>query len=155
MRRRIEQLRALSLYEWSLMMAAILLLPVIGLLLRLLGFKRTESLLRRMRTAEKDRDIAAITAQDQARVVARMISVAARHGPCRHGCLRKSLLAWWMLALHGISSEIRFGVEKKPTEYFSAHAWVACGQVNISDGEESQLRYLAFEEFRHVACQEA
>ena len=155
MRRRIEQLRALSLYEWCLMVAAILLLPVVGMLLHLTGFKQAKSLLSRFRAAGRVRDIATISVLDEARVVAYMIAVAARHGPYRADCLKQSLLIWWLLEWHGISSEIRFGIAKEPTESFSAHAWVECGQVNISDGEESQLRYLAFEEFRHVACQEA
>ena len=137
------------------MMAAILLLPVIGIHLRLLGFKQTKSLLNRSRAAGQDRDIPDLAELEKARVVARMIAVAARHGPYRAGCLRQSLLLWWMLAWHGISSEIRFGLEKQPTESFGAHAWVECGEVNISDGERIRCRYLAFEECRQVASQKA
>ena len=155
MRRRIEQLRILSLYEWCLLLAAILLLPVIGMLLQLLGLKQTQSLLSRLRAAGKERDMPDFTALEKSRIVTRMIAVAARHGPYRAGCLRQSLLLWWMLAWHGISSAIRFGLEKQPTESFGAHAWVECGEVNISDGERIRCRYLAFEECRQVASQKA
>ena len=59
-------------------------------------------------------------------LIARMISVAAAHGPCRANCLQQSLVLWWMLARHHIRCEIRFGVPEVPEETFGAHAWVEC-----------------------------
>ena len=45
-------------------------------------------------------------------VIARMIAVAAAHGPYRANCLKQSLVLWWMLARRDTHSEIRFGVPK-------------------------------------------
>ncbi len=150
MGKRFEQLVALSLHEWCLMVTAILMLPVIGLLLRLRGIKGTQTLLDSLLVAQKELKVPAPAELEKTRVVARMIAVAASHGPYRAGCLRQSLLVQWVLAWHGISSNIRFGIEKEPTASFSAHAWVECGAVNITDGEACQLRFLAFEENREI-----
>jgi hypothetical protein len=146
MRKRIEQLLALSLYEWCLMLSAMLVLPIIGLLLRVIGFKRTQALLNRLTAAEKDPAVPAAAELEKAHVVARMVAIAARYGPYRAGCLRQSLLIQWILALQGISSDIRFGVEKERAASFSAHAWVACRGVNICDSETSQRQFLVFAE---------
>ena len=60
-------------------------------------------------------------------VIARMIAVAAAHGPYRANCLKQSLVLWWMLARRDTHSEIRFGVPKVQDQTFAAHAWVECG----------------------------
>jgi len=45
------------------------------------------------------------------RQVARMVSVAANHGPYYANCLKRSVLIWWLLERKGIHTEIRVGAQ--------------------------------------------
>jgi transglutaminase superfamily protein len=142
---RIEQLRALTMFEWWLMLIVMLLLPVIALSLRIVEYNKTKNLLGHLISeisGQKDPDPHEI---EKARTIARMVAVAAGHGPYIANCLKQSIVLWWMLARHGISSEIIFGATKEKKDSFGAHAWVECCGINISDTEGVQQRFLAFE----------
>jgi len=145
MKRRIEQLKALSLDEWRLLLTVMVLLPIVALSLRIKGFKGTQNSMRSLMPKES-----ALMEPDEselknARGIARMIAVAAGHGVYRANCLKQSLVLWWMLARRGIKSEIVFGVQKEAIEHFDAHAWVECNGINLSDSEEVQQRFAAFQ----------
>ena len=81
----------------------------------------------------------------EARVAARMVSVAARHGVYRTNCLKQSLVLWWLLGRRGISSEIKIGVNKEGAGPLNAHAWVECGGHPLIGSEYTKQQFSAFE----------
>lgn len=139
---KIQKLRELSLQEWQLLLAAVVMLPVVALSLRLAGFNRTRTLLNRF--ISKKPGVSGQPEMDQAQNIARMLSVAARYSPLQANCLRQSLVLWWLLARRGLESEIHFGVQKDPEEEFGAHAWVECNGINLIDSEVLQKQVAQF-----------
>ena len=104
MNKRIEQLRTLNMFEWWLMLVAMLLLPVVALSLRIFEYNKTKNIFSHLISdisGQKEPDPTEI---EKACVIARMVTVASRHGPYRANCLKQSMVLWWMLARHGISS---------------------------------------------------
>ncbi len=144
MRRRLEQLRALATWERLLLVRLVLLLPAIGAALHLLGFKRTRDLLARLAPTPADQDrVAAAPTADEARRIARLVGIAAHHGPYRATCLRQSLALWWLLRRRGIPAVLRIGVRKDAGE-LQAHAWVEHEGVALSGGSDLISRFAAF-----------
>lgn len=80
----------------------------------------------------------------RARRVARMVSIAANHGPYRASCLPRSLLTWWLLRRQGIATALLFGVNREGGA-FSAHAWVELDGVVINDGPQVAKRHAPFD----------
>ncbi len=80
-----------------------------------------------------------------ARIVARMVAVAAGHGIYRSNCLKQSLVLWWLLGRSGIQSEIKIGVNRDGAKPLNAHAWVECSGQVLNDTEDVQQRFSAFE----------
>lgn len=137
MQRWLARVRALSGAEWRLLVAAALLLPLTEMGLRLFGFGRLRVLLGRWVQEGQAFDPADL---DQARTAARMVGIAARHGPFRASCLRQALVLWFLLGRRGIPARLRIGATKD--EGFAAHAWVELGEwVLIGGGQEVRERY--------------
>lgn len=134
-------MRALSLYEWWVMFTAMLLLPVVALSLRTVGFNKTRAIMGHFIPAESSLEHIDEAKIEKANVIARMVSIAARYGPYRTNCLKQSLVLWWLLARQDISSEIRFGVQKTPGESFGAHAWVECDGESFSNFQEYKQQF--------------
>ena len=127
----LDKLRALSFFEVLMLVVSVLTLPVVSLLLKLRGFRKTErtmALLSRLGM----RSEASPVRVDQA---ARMVSIAAVRGPYKARCLEQAITVWWMLGFMGIRSTIRLGIYKSG-ESVEAHAWVlhegkiVIGQMN-------------------------
>lgn len=132
------------MHEWWLMLVAMLLLPVVALSLRIVEYNKTKNILGRFISDESGKKGPEPPEIERACVIARMVDVASGHGPYGANCLKQSMVLWWMLAWHGISSEIIFGVPKEKKDSFGAHAWVECCGINMSDTEKIQQRFLAF-----------
>lgn len=125
-------------------MLSLFMLPLIAVLLRLSGFNRTKYFLSKFISNEPDGSKQQ-AGPDQARIIARMVSVAACHGLYRANCLKQSLVLWWLLARRGLKSEIRFGVKKGPEDEFGAHAWVEFNGMNLCDSKVLQKQISALE----------
>ncbi len=144
MRRRLEQLLALAPWERRLLARLVLLLPAIGAALHLLGFKRTRDLLARLAPTPADQNrVAATPAADGAQRIARLVAIAAHHGPYRATCLRQSLALWWLLRRRGTPAELRLGVCKDGGE-LQAHAWVEHDGMALGGGSDLGSRFAAF-----------
>jgi hypothetical protein len=127
-----------------LLLQALLLLPLTGMALRLLGFKRWQSVLASLSPlGESSRVGQASAPVQQAQVSARMVQAAACHGPYRASCLPESLTLWWLLRRQRIHSDLRIGVRKLAGR-FEAHAWVECQGVALNDSDAVHLRFLPF-----------
>lgn len=146
-RRRREQWRGLAPRERRLLPRLALLLPLIGAALRLLGYHRTRALLERL-SRPPQRPIPADpgvgTTADTAQRLARLVGIAANHGPYRATCLRQSLALWWLLRRRGIPAELRIGVRKQQGE-LQAHAWVEHQGQGLNDGRGVGKTYAAFQ----------
>lgn len=140
---RLEQLRSLSRDERSFLVRAVFWLPVTLALLRLIGFRRTLALYERGNTLAVGNS-PGTDDLDTARMAARMIGIAARHGRFGARCLQQSILLIKFLHARGIACKLRLGSQRKDEE-FGAHAWVECGGVAVNDGSDVRLRYAAFD----------
>ena len=133
-----RKILALNRLQWRYLFASWLILPVIDLGLRLLGYKRMRSLLNRWaKSAVRSHENTEIVAGQ----VARVVSVAARWTLWPTSCLRQAILLWWFLARRNIAVEVRIGVSGDLAEHFSAHAWVEQNGRVLLGGEHARERY--------------
>jgi len=95
--------------------------------------------------ADRGVDLSGANNLTGAKVIARMVAVAAGHGIYRSNCLKQSLVLWWLLGRRGIHSEIKIGINRDGAEPLEAHAWVECGGQALNETEDVQQRFSAFE----------
>ena len=145
-----SKLKALSKDEWKVLLSSMLLLPAIAVALRLKGFKWTRSFLQKRspHTATSPASNAPSPGELQntlvtAQSVARMVSVAANHGPYRTNCLKRSLATWWLLQRKGISTELNIGVNRDDGP-FKAHAWLEYMGHTLVEADDLSQRYSTF-----------
>ena len=135
----------LSGQERGLLLQAMLLLPLTGLAMRLMGFRRWQKML--LRLAPRTIVGATIPSQDSLQLaygIARMVHAAERHGLGRSNCLRQSLVLWWLMRRRGIVGELRIGVRKQ-AQGFQAHAWVQLHGAVVSDLDDVHQHYAPFD----------
>jgi hypothetical protein len=65
-------------------------------------------------------------------------------------CLQRSLTLWWLLRLHGIASDLHFGIPRQPYATFTAHVWLQIGTTIINDSHDIHETYA---EFTHISEQ--
>lgn len=82
-------------------------------------------------------DAAAI---EQARVIARIVKIAAEKGAYQARCLQQTLVLWCLLRRNNIESEVRFGARKAGGE-LQAHAWVEVGGVALNEESDVCLHF--------------
>ena len=143
-RKRLKQLEELTFTEWRVLLSAILLLPMIALVLKSIGFKKTQTFLSNHLTKKPKISIHEDMQLEEAESVARMVSIAANHGFYSANCLKKSLLTWWLLGRRGIATELKIGVNKE-TGGFNAHAWVEYRGNVLIDATDIEDRFSAFD----------
>lgn len=68
--------------------------------------------------------------------VGNFVNVIASHPWLKSTCLRRSLVAWWILRWRGIPSEVRFGVNVE-----EGHAWVEHHGSVINDQPDVASRF--------------
>lgn len=142
-RRRLETFVRLPRGERGLLIESFLLLPLVEISLKIFGFKRT---LRVMEWGVSRRRRKEPTpAPEQVESTVRLVSIAARHGIHKAGCLRRAMVAWFLLRRQGIRSELRIGVCKDDAGTLEAHAWVEHEGKVIADPEAGEGRYKALE----------
>lgn len=138
---RLSTLRELSAAQWRLLLAALGLLPLIGLGLRVVGLRRVQVALARTRPGSAvDRALDA----PQVDAIARLVAAAARHGPYKARCLSRSLALQWLLRRRGMETDLRVGV-RKVAGRLEAHAWLERDDVPLVDLADVRERYAAFE----------
>ncbi len=128
---RLQRFWRLSAAERSLLLRAMVLLPLTGVALRLVGFRCWQAALARL-------------APERACVTARMVQAAERHGLGRPNCLRQSIVLWCLLRRQGVAAELRVGGRKQDGR-FEAHAWVEHRGVALNDREELRQHYAPFQ----------
>lgn len=79
----------------------------------------------------------------RARVIARLVAVAAARLPLRLACLHRSVVLWRLLQREGIACELRLGA-RRGAEALEAHAWVECGGVALGEDDAHLATFAAF-----------
>jgi hypothetical protein len=128
MLRKLRTARKLSRAEWGLFLQAWVLLLVVDWALRLLPFRRVQSLFvsRRAAHSHNINDPEAMI-----HFVAAQVDRATRNHLYPMRCLRRSLAIQSLLARRGISTELHFGVRKEEGQ-LNAHAWLEYeGQIVV------------------------
>lgn len=161
---RWRKFRELSWSDRGFLLFAVGGLSVVGLMLAVGGFQRTVTRLRRSsrRAADSDPSSAARGARgatesggaggrsgtrEWARRRAYLVAVAARFGPYRATCLRRSLFLWWVTRRRGLDSKLRIGVRRERSEpgKLIAHAWIELDREVLNDRAEIIEGYAAFD----------
>jgi hypothetical protein len=134
---------ALSWRERGFLFFAVCGLMAVGTLLSLAGFERGLAWLRRASRGGR-RERATAERVTELRRRAWLIAAAARFGPYRATCLRRSLLLWWLARRSGLEAQLRIGVLREE-DALSAHAWVELDGEILNDRSEVVARYARFD----------
>jgi hypothetical protein len=125
--RKLRQFLRLDGRERRMLIVAMVLLPVIGLLLRVAGLRRTrETLDKLVSVARPVPDCSRMRPESKREMALRtasLVSIAADRGPWKATCLTQSLVSRWLLARREIPVELRIGV-RTAGGALEAHAWV-------------------------------
>lgn len=142
MTRRLRRFLALRPRERRLFIGAWLALPVIDLMLRGMGFQRTQRLIGRGAAlcSRSEVQAAGPEAVDVAEAKADIISIAGRYALANGTCLRQALLLWGLLRRCGQTPELRIGVRTK--DAFAAHAWVELDGEPLGQTPEQLTRFV-------------
>ncbi len=158
---RWRKFRELSWSDRGFLLFAVGGLAVVGLMLPVGGFQRTVTRLRRSsrRTGGSEPSSAARETRraseaggargnggtrEWVRRRAYLVSVAARFGPYRATCLRRSLFLWWLTRRRGLDSKLQIGVRREQGE-LTAHAWSELDGEVLNDRAEIVERYAVFD----------
>ena len=130
-------LKHLSRRERAWLRQAWLFLPVVNVLLRRIGYRRTLGWLQ-TRCARK---AASVLPEADAAALGRLVNIAARYSVLPVNCLPRSMVLWWLLRRAGVAADLRIGVQKE-ADVLMAHAWVEFAGVPV--GDTGSGRYDAF-----------
>ncbi len=142
----LESLRRFSALERTaqmLFLRALVLLPFVGLSLRLRGFESTRTTLQKTISPTTSR-LDSNSLNKQIALTAHMVNAADRHGLVHPSCLPKSLTLWCLLGQQGIASQLRVGIRKEGGK-LEAHAWVEREGIALNEPEERHHHYAAFD----------
>ena len=132
-KKRLGQLKNLSLLEWRLLVTSVILLPLTALGLHFFGLRRTQQYMENIFPVPAKASLMTNQRLQDGQTVARMVSVAANHSIYRANCLKKSLVIYWLLRHYGITADLRIGVKKEDCN-LNAHSWVEING-NVLDEE--------------------
>ncbi len=143
-----RRFRTLDRDARRLFFRAAALLPVIGISLRIRGYKKTQEWLRRRLRDQAGPWSSADDSHERMERTCRMVRAAEHHGLVRSTCLQESLALWYLLRRQNISSSLRIGV-RKGSGKFEAHAWIEYEGRPLNQSEELHQHYFPFENDFH------
>ena len=126
--------------EWRALAVATILLPIVALSIRFAGWTVT---LERLRRGAKSARRPETMGMDPASL-ARVVRLAASHGPFRATCLPRAAVLWALLRRDGYDPAVAFGV-RKAAGGVDAHAWVLLDGIRFDD----VIGGAPFEELQH------
>ena len=139
-----REVRRLSWGERWLLIETLVLLPLLGLGMRLLGLRRLCATLAWLVPAPGTAAASEPACLSQAHAVDNVVQRAAWHSPLGSTCLTRSLVLWWLLRRRGIAGEVCLGVSKE-AEQFQAHAWVEYQGTVLNDDDQVRQRFAALD----------
>ena len=151
-----RKLQRLSANERRLLTQALVLLPLTFWGVYALGVSRWHRFLAQLgslgTTSNRSKNLSGSLASErilassdaaaieQARVIARIVKIAAEKGAYQARCLQQTLVLWCLLRRNNIESEVRFGARKAGGE-LQAHAWVEVGGVALNEESDVCLHF--------------
>ena len=126
---KLRRFAALDSAERRLLLRAVVWLAVARLWLVFVPFQRLASRL------EPGANTAGADAETLRRVGAAVRSAGA-NVPWRSDCFPQSIAAYKLLQREGIGSTIHLGVDKSGDDTLLGHAWLTCGDVVVTGGED-------------------
>ena len=144
MRQRLRQWRDLPRADRNTLLAMLPALALLSLGLRLFGYARLRRWIERASTHATSRPATQGDIATGERL-ARLASIAGRHGPVAATCLRQSLLVYGMLRKRGLAPELKLGV-RRTNGTFDAHAWVELGGTALG---QHTLEHIALQDPLH------
>jgi hypothetical protein len=147
MTRRLRRFLALRPTERRLFIGTWLILPIIDLMLRGLGLRRTQRILGRSAAlfSRGQAQAAGPAAVAAAEAKAAIIAIAGRYALANGTCLRQALLLWWLLKRRDQAAELRIGVRTE--NGFAAHAWVELDGKPLGQTPEQRNRFVRMQAF--------
>src|SRR5512139_3281485 len=138
--RNISRCLALSGPERHMLFAALALLPLFRVALRVVGLQRLQARLYR-----KPRPGATQPALDELKRTGALVNAAAQRVLGRDNCLPRSLYLWWLLRRRDVHCQLRIGV-RMADGALEAHAWVEHAGVPINDRADVSDHFPAFDD---------
>jgi hypothetical protein len=129
---------ALPRPERRTLLAAMALLPLFWVALRLLGLPRLQTRLYR-----KARLRSEPPALDDLMRLGALVNSAAHRVLGPDNCLTRSLYLWWLLRRKGVYCQLRIGV-RRTDGALEAHAWVEHAGTPINDRHDVGARFETF-----------
>ena len=135
----LQKLRCMPSRDRKLFLQVALIVPFIEMSLRLVGFKRASSWLRRFaRTTET-----AANPEAEVERHRRLLFLLHRRIPFVGGCLARAIAIWFLLQRKGIATDLRFGVRRR-TGTLEVHAWVEYKEKPLTLDPRVQEHYSFF-----------
>jgi hypothetical protein len=138
--RKLSQFLALTAPERRTFLAAMALLPLFWVGLRILGLQRLQTRLQR-----NPLPVAATLTPIEFTRFGALVNSAAHHTLGPANCLTRSLYLWWLLRRRGVDSQLRIGV-RLTDGTLDAHAWVEHAGIPINDRQDVSTDFAPFAE---------
>ena len=139
MRRKLARLRSLSLDQWKVLAASLVLVPAVELVLHRKGFNRTSAAL-----AGRSQRPARPSSPTEVVPVAVAVILVANRRLIGAACLGRSLVLWFLVRRRGIDAELVIGAEAPKNGVLPAHAWVEVDGVPVNDVADVRERFGSF-----------
>ena len=141
---KLYRFRKLQHREQKILLAAVIELPLMAFVLKLMGFRRVQNILLRFGARKPRNRIGGAPASTvEAQNIEKLVSAAVNEGIYRANCLERSLTLWWLLRREGISSQLKIGV-RKAKDKLEAHAWIEVNGSVLNDDPAVQANYSPF-----------
>ena len=145
---KLQQLKALSAWQWSVLLRSPLVFPLVYVRLRQGGFK--QALLWVRPDAAKSSGLPPGEELQLARETSFALSVGLKYGVWKPNCLTRSVALAWFLRRKAVPCDIRIGVpgalNADNASDFTAHAWVETQGMVLNDSQQISQQYQPFDE---------
>ena len=127
---RMHKLAQLRFRDWHVLLRSLVLLPWTAWRLKRAGL---QAILYSIKEKEPEKKPAAREDDlSRAKNIARLVHIAAHHGPYRANCLCRSLVLLRLLAWQGMTGVLKLGARLEDQQ-FDAHAWVQLHGEVVND----------------------
>jgi hypothetical protein len=140
-----RKFRELPPFQRAIAVRAVALLPVVAIMLRVFGLRRSVRVSGWLSGSKPLSDAPAEGhLRPLAETIANTVQAVARRHPLPSSCLSRSLVSWSLLRRWGIDSQLRIGVNKQAGS-FEAHAWVEHRGQPLGNDKKCSKQYVALD----------